>query len=140
MKLKYLIAVAAIGVTTSIPSYAQDTHPSIGTPRAGGQAPAGSAGGSNGGMQNTPSHGEEGGVGPGGMRGRNQGMNVHSMDHGAGMENGDQVVPHHAMNGRGMDDRGMDDRGMDGDQRGGMHHGGNCRTVWHSHHRVRRCM
>lgn len=134
MKLKYLIAVATIGVIMIAPAYAQDTHPSNGTPPAGSRNLTGSTGGSTGGaMQNTPSHGDEGGAGPGGMGGRNQGMNEHSMEHGPGMENGDQVVSHHAMNGRGMDNR-----GMDGDHRGGMHHG-RCRMVWHNHHRVRRC-
>ena len=131
MKLKYMTAIAAISLTASVPAFAQDMHPSTGTPHAGGQTPMSSNGGTHGGgMQNTPSHGDEGGAGPGGMGGQNHGMNDHSMDHGPGMENGDQVVPHHAMNDRGMDNRGM----------GENHRGGHCRTVWHNHHRVRRCM
>jgi len=128
MKMKYLIGLTALSVTAAVPAVAQDMHPSTGTPHAGGQMPTGSNGGANGSMQNTPSHGDEGGAGPGGM-------NTHSVDHGAGMQNGDQVVPHHA-----MESRGMDDRGMGGDHRGGMQRGGYCRTVWHNHHRVRRCM
>ena len=115
-----MITLGAIGaLTLAMPAFAQ-MQPS---------GPADSAhGGARGPIGSQPMDDHRGddtnrGHGDGVLSGREYGMDHHDMgdDHGRGAERGyDRAMDH----GRGDRDRG---------------YGRHCRTVWHHHHKIRRC-